>query len=299
MRNLLVMLFIAVAFLFPASIQAQSPVRLASVSVDLWPEYDQPGLLVIYHIQLAQDTPLATSLSLRIPADAQINAVAVIDSSQGLINAPYQSFVQGDWSTLEITINSIQLQVEYYVPLTKNGNTRQILYQWPGDMLVDTLDVNFLLPPGSSQVKMTPSPATSGSGQGGLTNYVIRIANPPLGQPTKVTIEYQRPTDELSIASLPVQAISTPGTSNSGGLTSPQVLRWALGSLGLLLIGGGVFGFFRWRKGNQKYSGTKVTSDTLETENETVYCGECGKRAQPGDIFCRTCGARLKEAESS
>jgi hypothetical protein len=30
------------------------------------------------------------------------------------------------------------------------------------------------------------------------------------------------------------------------------------------------------------------TSETLE-----VYCHVCGKRARPGDLYCRTCGSKL------
>ena len=299
MRNLMVVLAILVLSLLPLPVQAQNPVPLASVSVDLWPEYDQPSLLTIYHIQLPQNAKLPTTLSLRIPAGAQVNAVAVIDPTKGLINAPYQSASQGDWTTLSITTTSLQVQVEYYVPLQKNGTTRQVTFVWPADDPVETLDINFLLPPSATDPKITPSPVTSAPGQGGLTNYVIRQANPPVGTPVKVTIEYQRQTDELGISSLPVQAISTPGTSTPGLTSTPSILPWALGGLGVLLVAGGLFGFFGWRRGGSTMRKAQARASAApEPENETVYCSECGKRAQPGDIFCRTCGARLQSSES-
>jgi len=301
MRSLLVKLALLTSLLliiFSGKAQAAS-IHLTSASIDLWPEYDQPGLLVIYHIQLAQDTALPVSLVLHIPAAAQLNAVAAEDSSKGLVNAPYQSTIQGDWSELSITTNSLKVQIEYYVSLVKDGTTRHITYEWAGDNPVDTLDVNFLLPTAADQVKIDPSPVTSEPGQGGLTNYLVRTVNPPVGRPFTVTIEYQRQTDELSIANLPVQAISTPGANTPGLTSSSTILQWTLGGLGLLLIVGGVFGYIRWRRGGQEPAQRRRHGGSLEkAQKEAVYCSECGKRSQPGDVFCRTCGARLKQNET-
>ncbi len=300
MRNLLVVLTILALFLLPMAAHAQGAIKLDSVSVDLWPEYDQPGLLVIYHIQMASDTVLPVTLPLRIPASAQVNAVAALNQDNGLVNAPYQSIVKGDWSTLSITANSLQVQVEYYVSLEKDGVTRPISYVWPGDQPVNTLDVNFLLPPASDQVKVDPAPITTGPGQGGLTNYLMRTANLPAGQTFTVSVQYERQTDELSIASLPVQAVSTPGTTTPGLTSAPSFLPWLLGGLGVVFLAAGGFAFYSSKRGERtqvKKNGRHNASQ--ESQEEAVYCDECGKRAQPGDLFCRTCGARLKQDESA
>jgi hypothetical protein len=299
MRFLAVKLALLAAFLLVLPVGAQSTIHLTSVSVDLWPEYDQPAVLVIYHIQLAGEVTLPASLTVQVPASAQINAVATDDPAKGLINAPYQSAIQGDWTTLTITANSSKVQVEYYVSLQKDGSARHITYEWPATEPVDTLDVNFLLPAAANQLKITPSPVTSAPGQGGLTNYLIRAANLPVGKPFTVAIEYQRQTDELSIASLPVQAVSTPGSNTPGLALSTGTWQWVLGGVGVLLIAGGIFGFFRWRRGSQvPASRHRHGSSGESSEEPAVYCSECGNRAQPGDVFCRTCGAKLRQIQS-
>ncbi|MGA2503961.1 MAG: hypothetical protein ABSG01_07710, partial [Anaerolineales bacterium] len=84
---------IALWVTFPA--QAQSELRLSSVSVDIWPEYDQPAVLVIYHISMPANTTLPVTLNLRIPAQAEAYAVAISDPVNGLLNAPYDRTVQG------------------------------------------------------------------------------------------------------------------------------------------------------------------------------------------------------------
>jgi hypothetical protein len=300
MRKLITFLILLVCFVIPVQAHAQANIHFSSVSVDIWPEYDQPGVLIIYHIQLASDTVLPADIALRIPSAAQVNAVAVNDTLKGLITTPYDSTVQGDTATVKLTTNSLQLQVEYYISLYKDNSTRRIVYKWEGDNPVDTLDVNFLLPPASDHLKIDPSPLSSAPGQGGLTNYLVRAANLEVGQTYTVAIEYQRQTDELSIASLPVQAVSTPGTTTPGHTSSPLLIPWLLGGLGALLIVGTAAGYLGWRKGSHTGKDSRSASpSSSEAQEEAVYCEECGKRAQPGDAFCRTCGTRLKQNKQS
>jgi hypothetical protein len=296
MRKLVIKLALLAILLVPTLVRAQTVMHLNSVSVDIWPEYDQPAVLVVTHITLAPDTVLPAILTLSIPAGAQVNAVAIVDPVKGLINAPYDSAMQGKWSVLTITANSLKVQVEYYEALVKNGTARHIVFEWAGNDAVDTLDANFLLPLGADNVTINLAPVNTGPGQDGLTNYRVRTVNLSAGQPFTLTIDYQRQTDELSIASLPVQAVSTPGPDTPGRISMPAILPWVLAGIGVLLIVAGVVGFIVWQRGSQGSAAHKGhVSHRDETHTEIIYCHECGKRAQPGDVFCRTCGARLKQ----
>ncbi|MGA2490038.1 MAG: zinc ribbon domain-containing protein [Anaerolineales bacterium] len=294
MRKLITMLTLLIVFLNPAPVKAQDEMHLSLLSIDIWPEYDQPAVLIIYHISLASDTSLPASLAIRIPSDVQINAVAVGDPTKGLLNAPYDNSVQGQWSVLKITTNSLQVQVEYYAPLIKNGTARHILFEWPGDYAVDKLEANFLKPFGAEGVSFSLAPTDTGPGQDGLINYHFQIANLAAGQSFSLTIDYLRQTDDLSISSLPVQAASTPGPDTPGRVSMTGILPWALAGIGFLLIVAGVVGFVTWQRGGQgTRKGEKYTLHREESEDEFTYCPQCGKRAQPGDTFCRTCGTRL------
>jgi hypothetical protein len=299
MRKLILVLTIWIAFLIPVSVQGQGKLHLSLVSVDIWPEYDRPAVLMIYHITLASDSSFPASLSLRIPSSAEVNAVALVDATGNLINAPYDNTVQGAWSVLTITTTSPQVQLEYYNGLVKDGTTRHIFFNWVGDYAVDKLEVNFLRPLGAGSPTISLPPVDTNLGQDGLTNYRIEAANLLVDKPFNLTIDYQRQSDALSISSLSVKAASTPGPDTPGHVSMTGILPWVLGGIGLLLIVAGIVGFVTWQRGSQVSALVKRDSKPRpENEEEFIYCHQCGKRAQPGDLFCRTCGTRLKRGSS-
>ena len=299
MRKLIMALTLLILFLVPNSVRAQGEVHFSSLSVDIWPEYDQPAVLMIYRITLSSNTTLPASLSIRIPSETQINAVAIMDSTKGLVNVPYDTSVQGQWSVLKVITNSLQVQVEYYAPLVKNGSARHIVFVWAGDYAVDKLDANFLRPFSADNVAISLAPTDTSPGQDGLTNYHIQTANLAAGQSFTLTIEYQRHTDDLSISSLPVKAASTPGPDTPGRVSMTGIYPWVLAGIGVLLIVAGIVGFVVWQRGGQSAIKVKKhTSHHEDSEDEITYCHQCGKRTQPGDVFCRTCGTRIKRGST-
>ncbi len=301
MSRFLLALVLLALVLAPLPARAQGDLRLSLVSVEVWPEYDQPTVLVIHRITLAPDTALPVTLLLRVPATAHLNAVAVLDPVRGLLNALYDRTVEDDWATLSINTDQLGVQVEYYDRLVKNDTERDIVYEWAGDYAVDDLTISFLAPAGAEDLRIVPQPATTSAGQEGLTNYVIRAGSLEDGQAFTLTVSYQRQTDELSITSLPVQAVSTPGVETPGRVDMTSLLPWLLGGLGLILILAGVVGILVWQKGGRP--GVRRPRHARRPEKrpkpegsaeEAFYCHQCGNRAQPNDVFCRTCGTRLR-----
>ena len=295
MRKFTLILIMFILFFIPFSVEAQDKVHFSLVSVDIWPEYDEPAVLMSYHITLSPDTPLPASLSLRIPSGVEINAVAIMDANGNLINAPYDNTNQGQWSLLTMSTPSYQVQVEYYTLLVKTGTTRHVVLDWAGEYAADKMVVNFLRPLGADNLIISLPVADTSPGQDGLTNYRIEATNLAADQLFKVAIDYQRQSDSLSISSLPVQAVSTPGPETPGHVSMTGIYPWVLAGSGLFLIVAGIMGFVTWQRGSQgSFTGRQNSPNRKESEEEFIYCHECGKRAQDGDVFCRTCGTRLK-----
>ena len=143
----------------PLSAQARNAIRLASLKAQLWPEYDQRSMLVIYDLELPSDTKLPVSLSIRFPKDGNLIAVASLGANGALVNADYLGpSLIGDWQSITLQIQTAtSYHVEYYEPLSISGQLRQFTYLWPGDFAVDDFSLSVRVPADTTNVTTTPN----------------------------------------------------------------------------------------------------------------------------------------------
>jgi hypothetical protein len=302
MRKWLLVITLMVVSFFPAGVLAQTNTHFSTVTVEIMPDYDQATVLVMYNFTLAEDVALPASLELRIPAQASVFAIAVLDSSGALINATYESKLSGDWAILTLESDSRTIRVEYYEPYIKN--TRSYEFVWPGDYAVDSLSISFQKPFDATNLKLTPDMGVGVAAQDGLTYYNADIGAFKLGQEFSLKFEYQKTTDTLS-NTVQTNQVTAPLDEAQGRNTLSMYLPWILGiSGGLLVVGGLVFGLLALRK-QQKKSARDSRKRHAVSDSEkddlpgNVYCAQCGKRAQTGDVFCRTCGSRMRREGQS
>jgi hypothetical protein len=112
MYRTLIILTLLLACLIPIGSSAQTQPSFASLSVDLWPEFDKPSMLVMYQFTLSPQVRLPTEIRLRIPASAGVpNAVANCQPDGSCFNSPYEQQRAGDWSELSFQATSPDLRV--------------------------------------------------------------------------------------------------------------------------------------------------------------------------------------------
>lgn len=284
------------------------------VEVDLWPEYDQPSMLVIYHLILPAGTTLPASLSLHIPSSAgDPYNVASRQSDGQLYTMAFTRTVQGNVSQVDFATTSLEIQFEYYDPgintasasnpypiLKKGNNQRAYTFEWQGDYPVKTMNIQVQQPIGASQMAITPPLGSGTAGEGGLIYYNGTVGSVTVGTKFKLSLSYQKPNDSLSAASLKVQT-SAPITPQTPGraINFMVYLPWILGGLGVVLaVGGGIW--YRTSSQEEKvvFSRKPRAARVAQPDSETadrIYCHQCGKLAGSGDLFCRSCGTRLRQ----
>lgn len=298
-RALALLLVLALSLVYPA--RAQNTPHLEILSIDLWPEYDRPDLLVIYKGVLASDVSLPTELTFRIPIEAgKPTAVAVGPDPTTVADVAYNSRVLGDWIEVTFIATTPAIQFEYYDPsIKKDGVTRTFAYQWPGDYAVDMLVLGIQHPVGTTSFQVTPNLGRVVTHPDGFDYNVIDIGALAANSTFTIEVSYDKATDALSIQSLEVQPSAPLTTAVSTRLDVPRLLPWILGALGVLLIAGG--GYLYWRSGKETAAGrarrhqkATVKPYQMAAGETAVYCHQCGKRAEPGDRFCRACGTRLR-----
>jgi hypothetical protein len=292
----LVLFLTLTALILPQTGRAQDEVRLGALEVLLWPEYDRPEMLVIYQVTLQPDVVPAT-LTFRIPKEADKPLVAIRDEDDGnLYEADYTSQAGSEWIEVTFEATSAHFQIEYYDPrLIKQGSNRRFEFTWPGDFGVDSASIIAQQPLEASQMQFTPAEVSSFTGVDNLLYYAHQIGTLQKDQTYSFSLSYQKPSDALTFEKQQVRpAGALPQSMWTLGLP------WALGVLALVLIAGGVF--FYWRSGlpqagEKKQRRRKVAAQAngeTPAEESGVYCHRCGRRASLTDVFCRSCGTKLR-----
>jgi hypothetical protein len=292
-------------FFIPGSAIAQQTIPFSSVVVDLWPEFDRPEMLVIYHITLSPSVSLPTNLVVQIPAHVgEPSAVAVRQADGALFSVQYQRMVRGQWADISLTATTPDIQIEYYdSTLTGNTSLRTYTFRWPVTVEVDSFTINVQQPVGATLMNINPSLGNGIVGSDGLTYYSGDVTSLLTDSIFELSLSYEKETDELSMMEVQIQ----PGTSlddpSMVGQSEPvqTYLPWILGGLGIVFISGGAFWYWQSgrrqssmpRRGERRRASNSSENPVIE-ETGQVYCHQCGKRAAEGDRFCRVCGTRLR-----
>ena len=303
LKRFLALAALILCLILPEVALAQAPVTLPAVEIDLWPEYDDPGVLVIYRITLPSSISLPAEFKLRIPAAAgSPNAVAAKQPDNSLVNLSYQQQMNGAWNELTITATSPELQLEYYDPsLEKDGQKRTYSFEWPGDYAVQAFKMQVQQPFDATQMKISPDDFGTGQSMGdGMTYYAGDIGPIPSGPPFKILVNYNKASDNPSIRLIKGTSPVLPTRTNSNVLA--VYLPWILGILGLGLIVGGTIWFILVRRepaqqrvhNRSTRKKAPINGSVAPNAEGYIYCPQCGKRASPGDRFCRTCGSALR-----
>jgi uncharacterized integral membrane protein len=291
-----VILLILLILFMASPAYAQNTAALKTFNVQLWAEHDQPSMLVIYTFEVTDDTPVPTSIDIRLPSDGNITAVAFEDPS-GLLLADYTNnpVEDANWQVITIFITERSVyHVEYYQPLERSGDKRSFTFQWTGDHPVGNFDIEVRVPEDSTNVKTTPAiPFVQDQiflSGGAMLNTMNE------GDDYQLTLEYSRTSDTPSVTSPEGnQAVEpiVPVDANTDGRVTLDNLPLVLGGFGAILIAAAIFYFLRSGSNMQLRKKPRQRAGTQKADSQT-YCHECGARAHTGDRFCRICGSKLR-----
>lgn len=274
---------------------AADPLELLELKISLWPEYDQPGMLVIYRGQVDQSEPGPADIQLQIPASA-LDTLQVAYSETGqLFTVDYTKTVTGPLVTLDFNTPNGSFQLEYYDSNLKlDSTTRHYTFAATNPYLAQNLILEVQQPAGAGNLTTDPALGNPIPGPDGLTYETQIQNNVPAGTPIKVNLSYDKTTSLLTVNNPNPDATPTPAATSQG---APS---WIWGVLGLVIVGavvGGLIWVGRPKARNKARSKKQGSAGAKPAPAKAVFCQQCGQKAKAGDQFCRKCGATLRVSQ--
>lgn len=299
MKNLLsraglfAMVLIGPTLASPSQVQAQeAPIIIGSMAIEVWPEYDQPSVLVFFRGQVVEDTPVPVELHFTLPPTATVNAVAYADPATGdLFDAEHGI----DDNLVVMTSPTGAFHIEFYdAALQMTNEQRTYTLAWTADYAVAELFFQAQQPTGASDFVVEPSGGTASVAQDSLTYYLVEQTSIPARQPITLTVRYTKVNSILTVDALQATAeaiLAAAAETTAGGyaLDAPEepsqrergAPMWLIAAIaaGVVVVVGTAFLVLRTAG---KFPG-----------GGKGYCTRCGKPIRQGDSFCHHCGAKL------
>ncbi len=302
-RIFLFSVIIFVVFLFPLSvINAQTLPVLAILEIDIRPEFDKPGVLVVYHMVLNSDTRLPATLTVRIPTRVgDPSLVAWVDPTDGsLVATPFTIQPGTDYSTVTFTTSAYEIDFEYHDPaLVIENKTMTYKNDWIGDYDIKNLSIYIQQPVGVTEMSISPALGSPNTGENNITYYYARLGNVDADASFSINIKYEKSDQGLSWEQLQVKPSGDLSEDTPGRTSLSELMPWLMGGIGVLILLGVIW--WIWLAWHSPVASSRVKdlkkslSNKLSTDSEPGYCHHCGNRAQPEDIYCRVCGSKLKD----
>ncbi len=272
----------------PQTAHAQQSLRIGSLGISVYPEYDQPGVLVQYQgaIVGTADKSNPREIAFLVPQGAGVGAACAIQANGSHTSEKWNETDAGNGLT-RVTYSIIEpnFHLEYYYnPLTGTPDKKmEFVYQ--AALPVDEIHVEIQHPLKATNFVLTPDTKDSHKDDEGFTYHSYIFNQVAAGQKVSASVAYTKTDSKPSISGQPKTTV-TPNASSDNGV-NPNVI--VLSSA--LVIALGMLGYFVWerRSGKPQYARTPTSRPSPQPLGGG-FCTECGNALDAEDKFCGKCG---------
>ena len=272
---------------FTAAQAQTAPPVVASLQVELWPDYDQPAILVLLTAVLTPDTPLPATMTLPLPPEADLHVVARLNASGQLVDDVVYTLVDGQ---LTFTIANPGFRVEYYLPHGDTADQRDFTWAWATPFAVEQLLITVQEPLAAEGFQLDQTAEGTRTNSDGLRYHDLPARAVLAGESIAVQMSYTLPNGQLS--RLPAGVAPA---ANSAPTAEPSFWQdnWPLIVLGTFTL---ILSLLLIRQGLQERTHKrplKPRPTPTTTKSPASFCTQCGHPLPPKAQFCPSCGHKV------
>jgi hypothetical protein len=276
-----------------APVSAQNgPAQFEHVKLWLYPEYDDPRLLVILEGQISGVEPPA-EVSFLVPAAAEMYSAGSIDAEGRYSGGPPDrapSDIPG-WDRISYEVTTDTFRVEYYDPVISGNPDKSIAYEFRTLYPVADMEAVVQEPIGATDFIVAPEGSEFIDGAG-FTSYYYKYNDVTVDTTLQFNIDYTR------TETVPSLLLGTgEGTGGNGGVNYALVVTIVVVIASAILAAGIIW----YRKSApktraEKRRATKKPGGAGREASRSArkYCNQCGKPVDEGYKYCPNCGADIR-----
>lgn len=287
----------------PAFVHAQSSERIADLEISVWPEFDDPRVLVQYDGNLGATDGYPRDVSFYIPASASLTATAYEDESQKLLNSdpPTLSEPKDGFKLVTFKLPKPHFHVEYYDDALKGNPDKTLAFAYRAKMPADQVRIEIQQPLKAENFRTMPAAALQSDGAHNFKYHIFNYPGVSADQALTINASYTKTDPSPSIQNVVApdpgaQTAPSPANTETVGF-GPEQTYFIAGAALLFAIG--LLAVWMWYSRRQprlvpaaasaaRHKGAKAASGSGS------YCGQCGLELRTGDNFCPRCGAKRR-----
>ncbi|MDZ4246605.1 MAG: hypothetical protein U1D67_05740 [Dehalococcoidia bacterium] len=265
------------------------PAGFKNVRLWLYPEYDDPRLLVMMEGKIVGAEPPA-KVKFLVPSGAEMYSAGSMDAQGRYSGGPparKPSSVPG-WDEISYLVTSDTFRVEYYDSVIAELPEKSIAYEFLRLYPISDLEVIVQEPRRSSNFTVSPAGRAFVDSEN-FNSYSISFKDLDTEKPVKFDIAYTRADTNPSVA--PIKTFpETPSGRNP--LLIPGILILA----GIAIIS--VFLLVRKSRPQtraERRQQSRATPSRVPSgpQPKARFCSQCGNPQEGSNKFCPNCGAKI------
>lgn len=291
----LVSIMLVMASLPPSVLWAQEEtLTIKSMRISLWPEYDDPRILVMYEGEFADGSLFPHEVKFPAPVGAEIEQVCALQKPSNQHQCQlYQAYEEDGALAISYTLPITTYFLEYYYDGLEGQTDKAFTYEFQSPYRIQKLEIEVQQPLRSASFSLSPDGATPVSRGDGFQYYGYSFDDVTPGQVISIGASYTKSDDRPSVSG----ASGEQGGGSTGLIVGGITAVVALAVVGWLAFlrprGRRVSVAARSGKGPRAVMPEPRGPSHKRGAQKASFCSHCGLKLDEDDNFCPKCGTSI------